>query len=219
MKIKSFAAAGIALAAAAFPAQAQVSQGDVLVRARAILVSPTERSGGVQPSFPTGSVSVSDSVMPELDFTYMWTDHIGTELILATTKHDVGGKGALAGVGDLASTWVLPPTLTLQYHFTPKSHVRPYVGAGVNYTTFYSSNASNALEAAIGRTDVKLKDSLGYALQAGVDVDLSDRVFLNLDVKYVDIDTTARLTTGGAVNRVRVNIDPVIAGIGVGMRF
>ncbi|MCC2979510.1 MULTISPECIES: OmpW/AlkL family protein [unclassified Sphingomonas] len=205
--------------AIASPAQAQVEAGDVLVRARAIVVSPTEKAGPVKPGFPTGSVSVSDSVAPEIDFTYMWTDHIGTELILGTTKHDIGGRGALSPLGNLASTWVLPPTLTLQYHFAPKAKVRPYVGAGVNYTIFYSADASRSLESAIGKTNVKLKDSFGYALQAGVDVDLTKRVFLNLDVKYIDIDTAARLTTGGAVNRVSVSVDPIVPSIGLGMRF
>ena len=205
--------------AIASPAQAQVQAGDVLVRARAIVVSPTEKAGPVTPGFPTGSVSVSDSVAPEIDFTYMWTDHIGTELILGTTKHDIGGRGALSALGDVANTWVLPPTLTVQYHFAPKAKVRPYVGAGVNYTIFYSADASRSLETAIGKTDVKLKDSFGYALQAGVDVDLSKRVFLNLDVKYIDIDTAARLTTGGAVNRVKVSVDPIVPSIGLGMRF
>lgn len=215
-----FVVAASALAAAiAAPASAQVAAGDVLVRARAILVSPTESSGPVTPGFPAGSVGVSDRAAPELDFTYMVTDHIGAELILATTKHDISGRGALSGLGDIASTRVLPPTLTLQYHFAPESHVRPYVGAGVNYTTFYSADASRSLESAIGNTEVRLKDSFGYALQAGVDVDLGSRVFLNLDVKYIDIDTQARLTTGGAVNRVDVSIDPIVPAIGLGMRF
>lgn len=205
--------------AIAFPAHAQVEAGDVLVRARAILVSPTEKSGPITPGIPTGSVGVSDSVMPEVDFTYMITDHLGAELILATTKHDISGRGAISPLGDVASTWVLPPTLTMQYHFLPQGHVRPYVGAGVNYTTFYSADASRSLENAIGKTDVSLKDSFGYALQAGVDIDLSKRVFLNLDIKYIDIDTTARLTTGGATNRVNVSIDPIVPSIGLGMRF
>lgn len=212
----------IALAAATaltVPAHAQTQAGDVLVRLRGIMVSPTEESGPVLPAFPTGEVAVGDSVMPEVDFTYMITDHIGTELILATTKHDVTGAGALNGLGKVADTWVLPPTLTLQYHFAPKGKVRPYVGAGVNYTIFYSEDASDSLETAIGTTKVEMDDSFGYALQAGVDIDLTDRVFLNLDVKYIDIDTTARLTTGGAVNRVDVSIDPIVAGIGIGMRF
>lgn len=212
-------AAGVLAIAAAAPAQAQVEAGDVLVRARAILVSPTEKSGPVTPGFPGGSVGVSESVMPEIDFTYMLTDHIGAELILATTKHDIAGRGTLAGIGELADTWALPPTLTLQYHFAPSGSIRPYLGAGINYTTFYAANASRALESAIGKTEVQLDDSFGYALQAGVDIDIGPRMFLNLDVKYLDIDTTARLRTGTALNRVDVSLDPIVPSIGVGMRF
>ena len=217
--MKFVVAASVMAVAVATPASAQVAAGDVLVRARAILVSPTEESGPVTPGFPTGTVGVSDRAAPELDFTYMLTDHVGAELILATTKHDISGRGALSGLGDVATTRVLPPTLTLQYHFAPKSHVRPYVGAGINYTTFFSEDASRSLETAIGKTDVHLKDSFGYALQAGIDVDLTPRVFVNFDVKYIDIDTTARLTTGSAVNRVDVSIDPIVPAIGIGMRF
>jgi outer membrane protein len=218
MRIQAaFAAAAVALTAV--PAHAQTEAGDVLVRLRGIVVSPTEKSGPVLPAFPTGEVGVGDSVMPEVDFTYMLSDHIGAELILATTKHSVSGRGALSGLGDVADTWVLPPTLTLQYHLAPKGKVRPYIGAGVNYTIFYSEDASDSLEKAIGSTRIDMDDSFGYALQAGVDIDLTDRVFLNLDVKYIDIDTTARLRTGAAINRVNVSIDPIVAGVGVGMRF
>ncbi|SDA30157.1 OmpW family protein [Sphingomonas sp. NFR15] len=208
-----------AAACAAMPAQAQ-EKGDVLMRVRAIMVSPNEKSGGVQPSFPGGRVGVTDSYAPEVDFTYMLTDHIGTELILATTKHDVQGRAALSGIDKLAGTWVLPPTLTLQYHFAdPHAKVRPYVGAGVNYTIFYSSKASGALNAAIGDTKVHLNDSFGYALQAGVDVNITRKVFANLDIKYIDMDTTARLHTGGALNQVKVNVDPLVFGIGLGLRL
>ena len=94
--MKLIVAAGL-LASIAIPAQAQIEAGDVLVRTRAVLVSPTEKSGPVTPAFPTATVGVSDSIMPELDFTYMITNHIGAELILATTKHDISGRGALSG--------------------------------------------------------------------------------------------------------------------------
>ncbi|NYT39745.1 OmpW family protein [Sphingomonas sp. R-74633] len=211
-------AAGIAM-----PAQAQeetgIGAGDVLVRLRTILVAPTEKAGPIQPGVPTGSVKVDNGYMPEVDFTYMATDHISAELIVSTTRHNIQGTGAIAGLGKVADTWALPPTLTLQYHFAPKSHVRPYVGAGVNYTIFYSSGASDSLNAALGATKVKLDDSFGYALQAGVDVDITKKVFVNLDVKFIDIDTTARLTTGGAVNKVNVSLDPFVFGAGVGFRF
>ncbi|WP_010186504.1 OmpW/AlkL family protein [Sphingomonas sp. PAMC 26605] len=220
MRIASFAAPllGLAALSGAAPALAQ-QKGDVLVRVRAIMVSPNESSGGVQPSFPGARIGVTDSYAPELDFTYMLSDHLGTELILATTKHQLQGRAALAGIDHLASTWVLPPTLTLQYHFLPHAKIRPYVGAGVNYTIFYSSKASGALKAAIGNTDVHLKNSFGYALQAGLDFDITKRVFANLDVKYIDIDTKARLTTGASVNRVDSSIDPLVFGVGLGLRL
>jgi outer membrane protein len=40
-----------------------------------------------------------------------------------------------------------------------------------------------------------------------------------LDVKYVDIDSSARLRTGTLVNRVKVSLDPIVAGVGLGVRF
>jgi len=212
-----FLAAAVLAAAIATPAQAK--QGDILLRARAIMVAPTEESGSVKPTFPNAEVSVDNSFAPEVDVSYFLTDHLAVELIAATTKHDINGKGGLSPIGELASTWVLPPTLTLQYHFAPNAKVRPYVGAGVNYSLFYNENASDGLEDAIGKTKVELDDSFGFAVQAGVDFDVSERVFLNVDIKYIDIDTTAKLTTGSLVNRVNVSLDPIVVGVGVGMRF
>lgn len=209
------------MASAGLAAPACAEKGDVLVRLRGILVAPNERSSGITPTFPAEKVKVSNSFMPELDFTYMVTPHIGAELILATTKHHAGGKtGTTGSIGRLASTWVLPPTLTLQYHFTPDGPIRPYVGAGLNYTIFYKEKASKGLVAAVGPTSVGMKDSVGYALQAGVDVPLTKRTFVNFDIKYIDIDTTARLvTTALGTERVRVHLDPIVVGMGVGMRF
>ena len=212
---------GTALAGTISAAPAQAAQGDVLVRVRAIMVAPNEKSGSVLPGFPGEKVKVDNSVMPEIDITYMATDHIGFELIAATTKHSaIGRTGTTGAIGKLASTWVLPPTLTAQYHFMPKGKVRPYVGAGVNYTLFYNEKSSGVLESAVGATRVHMSDSFGWAGQAGVDLDLGDKLFLNLDIKYIDIDTTARLaTTAAGVQRVKVKLDPFVLGIGIGMKF
>lgn len=209
------------LAGAGLASPAYAEKGDLLVRVRGIMVVPNEDSSGITPTFPAENVGVDNSVMPEIDFTYMWSKHVGTELILATTKHSASGRtGTTGSIGKLASTWVLPPTLTLQYHFAPDGAVRPYVGAGVNYTIFYSEKASQELENAVGKTSVHMSPSFGYALQAGVDVPVSDRVFLNLDLKYIDINTTTRLTTTAiGTQSVRVHLDPLVIGVGVGMRF
>lgn len=219
----------VAALLAAMPAAAQtdradrsaVEKGAVLLRLRGIVVAPNERSEGIVPAFPGEKVSVSTSFMPEVDLTYMATDHLGFELIAATTKHHADGRtGTTGSIGKLASTWVLPPTLTAQYHLNPAGRVRPYVGAGVNYSVFWNEKASRGLEAAVGPTRVHMDDSVGWAVQAGIDVDVTPRMFLNLDVKYIDIDTTARLdTTAIGTQRVRVHIDPLVVGVGFGIRL
>lgn len=196
-------------------------QGDWLLRARAINVIPNESSGDILPAFPGEEVSVDNSIMPEVDITYMATDNIGFELIAAVTEHTASGiSGTTGTLGPLAETWVLPPTLTAQYHFAPEGKVRPYVGAGINYTIFFSEDASSALEGAVGPTSVSLDDSFGYALQAGVDIEVSERVFLNLDIKYIDIDTTARFTTTAAgTQTVDISLDPLVVGVGIGIKL
>jgi len=219
------ATAMLGIAAIATPASAQsdtgIKKGDVLVRVRAILVAPTESTSGITPTFPTEHASVNNSVMPEVDVTYMVSDHIGFELIAATTKHTASGvSGTTGSIGKLASTWVLPPTLTAQYHFNPHGKVRPYVGAGVNYTIFWNEKASKELESAVGSTRVHMSDSFGYAGQAGIDIDIGKRTFLNFDVKYIDMNTTATLrTTAIGTQSVRVHLNPVVFGAGIGWRF
>jgi outer membrane protein len=212
-------ACAAALIAATLASPAWAEKGDVLIRLRAITVQPQEKVGPVLPTFPTSAGRITNAYAPEIDFTYMVTSNIGVELIAATTKHCIDGGGSLAAVGRLACTWVLPPTLTLQYHFAPEGKVHPYVGAGVNWTMFYNEKASSQLNTAIGATDVDLTNSWGLALQAGIDFDISDKMFINVDVKYVDMDTTARLATGALRNSLRADINPLIIGVGVGWRF
>ncbi|WP_028225165.1 OmpW/AlkL family protein, partial [Paraburkholderia ferrariae] len=136
----------------------------------------------------------------------MATDSIGVELILGTSRNQVTSSiGALGGVG------VLPPTLLLQYHFNHAGKVRPYIGAGVNYTLFYN----NGLHA--GDAPVSIDNhSWGPALQAGIDVDVTKRVFVNADIKKVWMRTGASLN-GSSIGTLY--IDPLIVGVGVGMRF
>ena len=202
---------------------AMAAQGDWLVRLRGIVIAPTEETSAVT-GFPDSAVGVENAVVPEVDFTYFFTDNIAAELILATSPHDIVGEGSLEALGDIAEIMVLPPTLTLQYHFMPNNdRFRPYAGVGVNYTIFYSQDASESLVATLGPTDVDLDDSVGVAFQLGADFPINDRWFLNADVKYIQIDTDATLTymSEGAMttSEVEVDLDPIVAGLGVGFRF
>lgn len=219
-KSKALSALSLMLAGmAATPAMAEA--GDTFIRVRGIMVAPNEDSTGITPAFPAETVSVNNAVAPEVDITHMLTNNFGVELIAATTKHSISGTtGTTGSIGKLASTWVLPPTLTLQYHFAPEAKARPYVGAGVNWTLFYKEKASNGLEAAVGQTNVNLSSSFGWAAQAGIDIDLNEKMFLNLDLKYIDLDTNARLrTTAAGIQRVGVDINPFVFGVGVGFKL
>lgn len=219
-KSKALSALSLMLAGmAATPVMAEA--GDTFIRVRGIMVAPNEDSTGITPAFPAETVSVNNAVAPEVDITHMLTNNFGVELIAATTKHSISGTTGTTGtIGKLASTWVLPPTLTLQYHFAPEAKARPYVGAGVNWTLFYKEKASNGLEDAVGQTNVNLSSSFGWAAQAGIDIDLNEKMFLNLDVKYIDLDTNARLrTTAAGIQRVGVDINPFVFGVGVGFKL
>lgn len=215
-QIKSIAAAAAIVLGAAFaaaPASAGepsssvrgtgISAGDWLVRLRAISIMPQTSSNGTLNAL---KADVNNTIVPELDFTYMATNNIGVELILGTSRNQVTSSlGRLGGVG------VLPPTLLLQYHFNHAGKVRPYVGAGLNYTLFYN----NGLRA--GGQQVSIDNhSFGPAIQFGIDVDVAKNVFVNADIKKIWMRTGASLN-GSSIGTLY--IDPLIVGVGVGMRF
>jgi len=193
--------------------------GDIIVRGRIINVDPQDSSGkiSVNGAKTTSGVAVNSDTMPEVDFTYMIDKNWGVELILAYTDHDISTtSGGLSGLDNIISAKVLPPTLTLQYHFSPDSNIRPYVGAGINYTHFFDEKLTGPIKTL--SDDIDLQDSWGLAAQAGVDIDIDDTWFVNLDVKYIDIDTTAHITDGADI-RVNAEVDPIVWGIGIGRVF
>jgi len=190
----------MALILALAAGMAQAAQGDWLGRARVIHIAPDASSSAL-------GLDASNETTLELDFTYFVTNKLGLELILATRQHDVTSNGAR--IGEVTH---LPPTLTLQYHFAPDSpSFRPYVGAGVNYTRFYDINLLN------GAATVE-KSSWGGALQLGADFPINKTFFINVDVKKIWIDTDVKLTATGAT-AANFKINPVIFGLGVGMKF
>jgi outer membrane protein len=209
MRLRSFvlaALAAAALGAAVVPAGA--AQGDWQVRLRALGVMPDASGTVTVAGVPlAGSLSATDSLVPEIDFTYFFADHWAAELIAATTQHSVHQTTA----GDIGSVWLLPPTLTVQYHFNPEGTFRPYVGAGVNYTFFYSPRSP--------LPGISYGDSFGWALQAGVDVPIgANGYFLNADVKKLFLSTDVS-ALGGLVRAKGVDLNPWIIGLGVGYRF
>jgi len=222
----------LAIAAAFAPVLAHAEAGDWVVRVRAANVSPNEDSKlgktvnkNVAPVMTPGAeLSVDNNWIPEFDVSYYFTKNIAAELILAFgTRHDVSVKGdALATVTNqnLGSVNLLPPTLTAQWHFNPDQTIDPYVGAGINYTNMLDRDLRFSRGALTG-TKIKIdSDSWGYALQAGVDINLKDGWLINADVKYATIDTDVKAKIGGNWTKIdSLDIDPWVFGIGIGKKF
>ncbi len=208
------AAMAIAVSGLALPGRADAqeanagkSAGSFMVRARVIGVLP-ENSGSS--TSVGGHVGATNAVTPELDFSYFFTPNIAADLILATTQHTISAKD-LPGKVNVGKTWVLPPTVTLQYHFMPKERFSPYVGAGLNATFFYSEKASAPF------TSLSLTPALGFALQAGFDYNISGNWYANVDVKQIFLHTKAKIS-GGAVT-AKTWLNPLVVGAGLGYKF
>ena len=184
--------------------------GSFMVRVRAIGVLPEVSSSSV--SVLGGRVDVTDTPAPEIDLSYFFTTHIAAEIIAASTRHEATALGTILGKVDVGSVYVLPPTLTLQWHFTPKQRIDFYAGAGLTAAFFYDSSPARPTV-----TQVGFSNGVGAAIQAGFDYHLGGNWFANFDVKQIFLNTDARINGGAIV--AKTALDPTIVGAGIGYRF
>lgn len=202
------------VAAAAFPAVSSAHQaGDVIFRVGTATVRPTEGSDNV---LGLGSFNINNNTQMGLTLGYMFTDNIGMELLAATPfQHKVG----LQSTGTIAEVKQLPPSLMAQYYFGDRQDkLRPYLGVGINYTTFYDTDFNQTGRDA-GLSDLSVKDSWGVATQAGLDYNLDDNWLINMSVWWMDIDTEVKFKAGGEQQNINTRIDPWVFMFGVGYRF
>ncbi len=178
--------------------------GSFMVRGR-ILGVITSNDEKLTPSLNT---SVSDSIIPEVDFSYFVTDNIAFETIVGVTYHTLKLKGG----ADIGRTWFVPATLTAQYHFHLGPHFKPYIGAGPHMSLIVSDKAKGPF------SSFKLKNPrFGVALQAGLDYMIDDHWSFNLDVKKVFVSLKANVNNGAVRGKAKIN--PWIIGTGIGYKF
>lgn len=192
--------------AAAAPAFAY-DAGNVIVRAGLADVMPH-----VSTDPALNGIDVDNNVQLGLTASYMVNPRFGVELLAATPfKHDITANGTKIG-----STRQLPPTLSAQFYPLDNPTFQPYVGIGLNYTLFFDEKLNATGKAATGANSIKLSDSVGAAIEAGVDVKVNDKLIVNASVWKVDINTDVSLdgTRAG-----KIQIDPLVAMIGLGYRF
>lgn len=180
---------------------ADQAEGPWMVRARAVrLNSANTDSTGL-------GLSINNKWIPEVDISYFFNKNVAMELILTVPQEHTLTSTALGK--DIGTVEHLPPTLLVQYHFDTASGVKPYVGAGINYTRFTRTDI-------LGGAATLNKDSWGGALQIGVDYPLSKGLYLNFDVKKVYIKSDVYV---GTANAGDFKVDPVLVGVGLGWRF
>jgi len=176
-----------------------------LVRLRADYLSPANKSDPIGGVGASDTLHINDKTIPDVDISYFFTPNWATELVLTyPQKQQVSLNGT-----NIGSFKHLPPTLTLQYHFLPQAQFSPYLGAGLNYTRISNVDLLN------GAVTLD-QNSVGLALQAGVDYKLDKNWSLNFDVKKLQIRSGV-YAGGEQISTVR--IDPWLIGAGVGYRF
>ncbi|WP_151717991.1 OmpW/AlkL family protein [Gemmobacter serpentinus] len=197
--MKILATALLASAALSAPAFAQ-SAGEMSLGLGFGYVSPKSDNGIVA----GGKTEIDGNARPTFTFEYFIRDNLGIELLAALPfKHDINIGGSKIG-----TTKHLPPTLSLNYHFANQSALTPFVGIGLNYTTFFEDRSP------LG--DLKIDDSWGLAAHLGVDYALSEKSALRMDLRYIDINADVKLD-GKKIGKVEV--DPLVAGVSYIIKF
>ena len=195
-----FVLAGLSMIA--MPAQAY-EKGDWLLRVGAGSVSPKSSNSSI--------VSVDSGASLVFNGTYFFSPNVALEVLAAAPfTHDIK---LLADGSKVGETQHLPPTVSLQYHFDTGGAFRPYVGAGLNYTLFFSEETTGALAG----TSLDLDPSFGLAAQLGADFDVSDRMFVNFDVRWIDIETEASVSVVDL--NFDVDVDPMVYSLTLGWKF
>ena len=217
-----------AVFAAGAPAHAANPEGRIQIKLLGTAVLPDGGIDKVKFAAPAVAAALpadpdtraNDNVVPTLAIEYFVSPSVSLETICCVTQHDVDGKGGLAGAEMVSNAKIVPATLTVKYHLNAGG-IKPYVGAGPAYFIFIDEKPG-ATARALGAAKNRLDDSLGFALQAGVDIPISDsgmaisldakRYFLKVDAKWYD-------AAGAKVLETRHDLDPWVLSAGLAWRF
>ena len=191
--------------------------GDVLMRVGAASVNPEKTSDDLD-QVAGAQASANDNTQLGISGTYMLTDKVGVEVLGATPfTHKLKGKGGLAGV-NIGEVKHLPPTISAQYYFMDNtSALQPYVGAGLNITVFFDEEVDSDLSASY--QDLDLDESYGLAVQAGIDYNINENMFVNASAMYAKIGTTATLEGTAGKLTVDYDLDPMVYRVNFGYKF
>ncbi len=231
-KIIPVAAALAAATAIASPALAGSPEGKLQVK---VLGSAVLADGGVDKikSIDSGlattlsgmgvadvDTKANDNVVPTLAVEYFFSKAVSVETICCFTQHHINGAADLAGTKIVDHVLILPATVTAKFHLDTGGPIKPYVGAGPALFFVFDEKPGATMQA-LGVGKVKMSNSLGVALQGGVDIALGKSGYgITLDAKKYFVKPTASFyADGDRVLKTKHDLDPWVLSAGLSYRF
>jgi outer membrane protein len=205
----------LVLLAATLVSGATMAQ-DWTVKAGAIRYDTHSKTTGIKGiGIPPGAdAETGDSTTLLLALERKLTPNISLELVVGippTTKAKATGSVAFLG-NDVLSAKNVAPTLVLNYNFFEESQaLRPYLGIGVNYTTFRSIKSTLAPK-------VEMSDSTGLVVQAGVNYAINKQMGLFASIARVDVKSDL-VATASTVLTTTIDFRPITYAAGVWFKF
>ena len=214
---------GLTVALAASSGAFAQKAGSLSAQIGATNLAPSVSSGNLTaPSLPNTQATVNSDTELTGAVNYMLTDNVGLSVPIGYGfKHDVSGAGAIAGVGTLATTKVIPITLIAQYRFLePDAKFRPYAGLGVTYARFYDTNGTAVLSGLTNpggaATTISFKSKWAPTIQLGLTYNLNEKWYLDASYTKTFLKTQGTLSTGQTLD---MRLDPNTYTVAVGYRF
>jgi len=148
----------------------------------------------------------------------MFSERFGAEFSVGATAHRLELTGGECCGVDGGRVWLVPLTAIAQYHVQVYGHWDPYVGLGITYIAPIYKLSADFSDAGIEELD--FEGSVGLAAQIGLNYQLDNRWYVNLDLRYLGSSLEARMSTDEAdLPPVTLDIKPFVIGLGFGRRF
>jgi len=168
----------------------------------------------------SGSYFLTDKIAMALDIAYIQKklkiNGVFNELATDSNTGTSFTSGLNGSYAINTVTKLMPISIIAQYHIAPYGRISPYFGLGYNYTLASASAGS------------KLGSSRGPVFQVGFDSFVYNDILINVDVKKMLVNTKLNFDStasgsGGAggfsMPEQKLQLNPMVASIGVGYRF
>jgi outer membrane protein len=154
------------------------------------------------------------------DVSRMLGESFGLELMLAVAELDISAGGGLYDGRRVGSIMSATTCFSFEYHFPLADRLQPYVGAGIAYTTLFGFDESLQIGGS-GLADISSSGSLGPEAYIGVDFDTNNRWYVNLELRYleVELDLDLERANGSVIDSVGLTESPWLLSLGAGYRF